>query len=242
MGESVSASAEGAEVAAALRNKSARLTAAAATAGAVSHEASSDAGRPSEVSVTATGSGQVNKIYVGPRAMHSSPAELAGTLIRLVNDAVHGARQRASEALQEVLTEAGEPDLVTAIRETMASAQQLAGQLTGQTVTVNSPGQKVTVTANGAGEVTGIEFGTTALRGDDNVSLAAEIAAAVNGAFEAACRLQDAVTGTAAADSAAPGSPDLTGILHDRVSAFNRQMDELDRRLDEVSMGLIDPS
>ncbi|HLX48257.1 MAG TPA: YbaB/EbfC family nucleoid-associated protein [Streptosporangiaceae bacterium] len=238
VGEFVPASAEGAEVAAGLRDKSARLTAAAATAATVSHAASSDAGQPSEVSVTATGSGQVSKIYVGPKAMHSGAPELAGTLSRLVNEAVHGARQRAGEALQAALVEAGEPDLATALRGAMSSAEQLATQLAGRTVSASSPGRKVTVTANGAEEITGIEFGATALRGYDNVSLAAEIAAAVNGAFEAARRLQDTVTSEAPAASA----PDLAEVLHERVSAFHRQMDELDRRLGEVSTGLTGPS
>lgn len=238
VGEFVPASAEGAEVAAGLRDKSARLAAAAATAATVSYEASSDAGRPSEVSVAATGSGQVSNIYVGPKAMHSGSSELAGTLSRLVNEAVHGARQRAGEALQAALTEAGEPDLATALRGAMSSAGQLATQLAERTVSASSPSRKVTVTANGAEEITAIEFGATALRGDDNVNLAGEIAAAVNAAFEAARRLQDAVTKEAPAASA----PDLAEVLHDRVSAFHRQMDELDRRLDEMSTGLIDPS
>jgi DNA-binding protein YbaB len=244
VGEFVSASAEGAQVAAGLRDKSARLAAAAASAGTVSYEASSGAGRHGEVSVTVTGGGQVSKIYVGPKAMHSSPSELAGTVTRLVNEAVHGARQRASQALQEALVEAGEPDLATSLQQAMSSAEQLATQLAEQTVTATSPGQKVTVTADGAGEITRTEFSATALRGDDNVGLAGEIAAALNGAFEAARRLQDTVTTAASADSASAGGPDLAEVLHQRVGAFNRQMDELGRRLDEVgtSLSLIDPS
>ncbi|HEY2578229.1 MAG TPA: YbaB/EbfC family nucleoid-associated protein [Streptosporangiaceae bacterium] len=242
MVEFVSASAEGAEVAAGLRERSARLTAAATAGGAVSYEASSDAGRHSEVSVTATGTGQVSRIYVGPQAMHSSPSGLAGTLSRLVNEAVRGARERAVAALQEALAEAGEPGLVTALQETMSLAEEVAEQLAEQSVSASSPGRKVTVTANGAGEVTGIEFGTTALRGDDNVSLAGEITAAVNEAFDAVHRLQDTVTGTPSAGSAPAGGAELTDVLHERVSAFNRQMDELDHRLDEVAKELADPA
>jgi DNA-binding protein YbaB len=242
LGEFVSASAEGAEIAAGLRDKSARLAAAAATAGAVSYEASSDTGRPSEVSVTATGSGQVSTIYVGPKAMHSSPSELAGTLSRLVNEAVRGTRERAGDAVQAALLEAGEPDFATALRAAMSSAEQRAGQVAGQSVSASSPGRKVTVTANGSGEITGIEFGATALRGDDNLSLGGEIAAAVNRAFEAARRLHDTAADTAPASPAPPGGPDLAGVLHERVGAYNRQMDELDRRLDEVSRALVDPS
>lgn len=242
MGEFVSARAEGAEVAAALRDKSARLAAAAATAGTVSYDASSDAGRPSEVSVTAMGSGQVSKIYVGPKAMHSGPPELAGTLSRLVNEAVHGARQRAGQTLHQALAEAGESGLATALREAISSADQVAAQLAGQTVSASSPGQQVTVTATGAGEITQVEFGATALRGDDNVKLAGEIAAAVNGAFEAARRLQDAVTTAGPAKPAPAGAPDLAQALHDQVSAFNRQLDALDHRLDEVSTSLAEPS
>jgi DNA-binding protein YbaB len=243
---SAAAAAEATQIAASLWERSARLTAAATAAGAVSCEASSGRGRPSEVSVTAAGTGRVSKIYVGPQAMHSGPAGLADTLSRLVNEAVSGAKQRAAKAIQEALTEAGEPSLATALQEAVSSPDaataRFAAELAAQTVSASSPGRKVTATASGTGEITRIEFGSTALRGDDNVSLAAEIAAAVNGAFEAAGRLQQPPTGAPSAGSAPAAEADLAEVLDAQVSVFNRQMDELSHRLDEVTKSLPDLS
>src|SRR5579872_3957022 len=90
-----------AEMAARLREQAARLTAAAAAAAHASCEASSNPGRPSEVSVTATGAGRVTKVYIGPQAMRSGAATLAPTLTRLLTEALTGARRSAAETVAE---------------------------------------------------------------------------------------------------------------------------------------------
>jgi DNA-binding protein YbaB len=210
-----------AAVAAQLREQAARLAAAAATAARASHEASSDKGKPGEVSVTATGDGRLARVYVGPHAMRSGAATLAPALARLMNEAIEGARHGAAQALDE----AAGPDL--ARPPSGGEPGRLAQELAAEEFSAPSPNRNVTVTATGAGQITEVTFGATALRGYDNLTLGEQIAAAANAALAAAAqRAQRRLGSDAAAERAAQGELDA------RVAAFGHRMDDLLGQLD----------
>jgi DNA-binding protein YbaB len=211
-----------AEVAARLREQAARLTAVAGAAAQASHKVSSDPGKPGEVSVTATGAGRITRVYVGPHAMRSGAAALAPALARLMNEAIDGARRGAAQAVDE----AAGPEL-RARAAADGESGRLAHELAAEEFSAPSPNRNVTVTATGAGQITKVTFGATALRGYDNLTLGEQIAAAANAALAAAAEREQRRLGSAVeAERAA------TGELDARVAAFGRRMDDLLGQLD----------
>ncbi len=231
----VSAEADAGEMAAQLREQSSRLSAAVMAAGAVTWEVKAGAGGHSEVSVTATGRGEVTRVYVGPRAMRSGPAALAATLSRLLNEAVRAARERAAQ----VMLDAADPSLRAALCEDLSApgdaAERLAAQLAGQVVGTRSPDGKVTVTASGAGEILAVQFSAAAVGGFDNARLAEQVTAAANGVLDAARHLQEQPIAGQRDDEAA-----MAAALDARLAAFNSRMDELLDELDQADRRISD--
>lgn len=211
-----------AAMAAQLREQAARLAGAAAAAAQASHEASSDKGKPGEVSVTATGDGRITRVYVGPHAMRAGAAALAPALARLMNEAIDGARRGAARAVDE----AAGPQLRAGVPSDDETGQ-LAQDLAAGEFSTTSPDQNVTVTATGAGQITKVTFGTTALRGYDNLTLGVQIAAAANAALAAAAERRQRRLGSAVQAERA-----VTGELDARVAAFGHRMDDLLGQLD----------
>lgn len=228
MDEHTPTAAEAGLVAGRLREQAARLNAAAAAAGRTSYQARAETGRAGEVTVTVTGTGQVSQIYVGPGAMRSGHDVLAAALCRLVNEAVPGARQRATEAMEDAL----DPSLRAVVQGAAAppeEAGRCTARLAGQTVSASSPGGKVTVTADGTGEIRTLKFAATALRGDDNLGLAREVIAAVNGALDGARHLQERLAG-----SLTENAQGAAAMLEARSGEFGRRMDDLLGQLDQA--------
>jgi DNA-binding protein YbaB len=204
-----------------LRERSARLTAAATAAGEISYRAGADQGSPGEIAVTATGLGRVSKIQFGPQATASDTRTLGSALVRLLNEAIAGAKEKAAQNLDGA---AG-----TGVREALlecASTPEATDKLAGETFSVASPGEQVTVTASGTGEITGVKFAAASLRGDDGTGLAEQIAAAANGAIDAAQHRQRELSGSLRA-----GEQDLDAALDAQLAAFNKEMDDLLGRL-----------
>jgi DNA-binding protein YbaB len=216
------------ETAERLRAQSARLSAAANAAAEVSYRASADAGQPGELAVTATGLGRVAAIQLGPKAVGAGAQALGPALSRLLNEAIAGAKDKAAQA------QAAEPSLRAALLDSGCSPDT-AEQLTAKTVNASSPGEQVTVTASGTGEITEVRFAATALKGDDHSTLAEQITTAANGAIDAAQQLQRELSG-----SARPGEQELDKALDAQLSDFNRQMDELLNRLDQAGKRIAD--
>lgn len=209
--------------AARLRERSAKLTAAAAAAGEISYRASTGAG-PGEIAVTATGLGRVSKIHVGPQAMQSGAKALGPALTRLLNEAVTRAREQAAQALNE----RAEHGVRTALLES-GGTPEAAQKLAGESFSASSPDEKVTVTATGTAEFTRVKFDAAALRAGDGSGLAEQITAAANGATDAAQRRQRELSGSLRA-----GEQDLDKALDAQLAAFNQQMDELLGRIDQA--------
>ncbi len=223
------------QVAAQLREQSARLSAAAVAAGAVTCEARDGAGGHSEVSVTATGRGEVTGIYVGPRAMRSGVAALTATLARLLNQAVRAARERAAQ----IMLEAVDPGLRAALAEDTSppggAAERFAAQLAGRVVSAGSPDGEVTVTASGASEILAVQIAATALSGSRSAGLAGQITTAANGALAEARRLQQRMLDLLHDDEATAAA-----VLDVRVATFDRRMDELLDQLDQADRRISD--
>jgi DNA-binding protein YbaB len=207
-----------------LRERSARLTAAAAAAAEVSYRASTDQGSPGEIAVIATGLGRVSKIQFGPQAMASGAKTLGPGLVRLLNEAIAGAKDQAAQNLDGT---AG-----SSVREALlecASTPEAADKLAGETFSAASPDEQVTVTASGTGEITGIELAAAALSADNGTSLAEQISAAANAAIDAAQHRQRELSGSLRA-----GEQDLDAALDAQLAAFNKEMDELLGRLGQA--------
>jgi DNA-binding protein YbaB len=233
--ERMPAAAGASDVAAQLREQSARLSAAAMAAGAVTCDAKVGAGGHGEVSVTATGRGEVTRVYVGPRAMRSGPAALAATLCRLLNRAVQGARERAAH----VTLDAVDPSLRAALRADTSppgdAVARFAAQLAGQAVSSHSPDGKVTVTASGTGEILAVQFSAAARDGSDSTGLAEQVTAAASGALDAARNLQQQLMAGQRDNEAT-----IAAALDSRLAAFNGRMDELLDQLDRADRRISD--
>lgn len=219
-----------------LRERSARLTAAAAAAGEISYRASIDAGGPGEIAVTATGLGRVSKIQVGPQAMAAGPKALGPALTRLLNEAIARAREQAAESLAE----RAEPGVRAALLEGGATPEA-AEKLAGESFSASSPEEKVTVTATGTGEITQVKIapaalGTTGGASGGTSDLAEQIATAANGAIDAAQHRQRELSG-----SLRPGEQDLDKALDAQLAEFNQQMDKLLGRIDQAARPAPDP-
>jgi DNA-binding protein YbaB len=207
-----------------LRERSARLTAAATAAGEVSHRASTNAGGLSEIAVIATGLGRVSKVQVGPKAVGSDPTTLGATLVRLLNEAIAGAREKAAKTLGG----AAEPGVRKALLE-CAAAPEVAEKLAGETFSAASPDETVTVTASGTGEITGVRLAAAALSAGDGTAAAEQISAAANAAIDAAQHRQRELSGSLRA-----GEQDLDAALDAQLAAFNKEMDELLGRINQA--------
>jgi DNA-binding protein YbaB len=214
-----------------LRERSARLTAAATAAGEVSHRASVGPGGPGELAVTATGLGRVSKIQAGQHAVTCGAKTLGPALARLLNQAITGAREKAAQALAGAA--------VPGVREALECGvtPEIAEKLAGETVSGSSQDGEVTVTATGTGEITQVRFAAGALRADDGTGLAERIAAAANAAIDAAQHRQRELSG-----SLRPGEQDLDAALDAQLAQFNQQMDELLGRLSQATGRADDPA
>jgi DNA-binding protein YbaB len=168
--------------------------------------------------------------------MRSGSAALSATLSGLLNQAVRAAREQARRAMRDAV----DPGLRAALSEDLSppgdTAARFASQLTGRAVSAGSPDGKVTVAANGIGEITSVQFAVTALDGFDNLSLGEQVAAAASGALDAARSLQQRLLAGQYGDEAA-----VAAVLDARLAGFSRRMDELldqltqaDRRISDL--------
>lgn len=208
-----------------LRERSARLAAAMTAAGETSYRASTDAGTPVEIAVTATGLGRILKVHVGPKAMQAGPKALGPALIRLLNEAITRAREQAAEGVDET----AQPGVRAALLE-CGNTPEAAEKLAGEHFSAGSPDEKVTVTATGTGEITKVKIDAAALKGGNAADLAEQITAAANGAIDAAQHRQRELSGSLRA-----GEQDLDKALDAQLAEFNQQMDELLGRIHQAS-------
>jgi DNA-binding protein YbaB len=235
MDDGMSPMGEAAQVAAQLREQSARLSAAAAASAAVSYEAKAAAGGHGEMAVTADGRGEVTRIRIGAGAIRSGAGVLEATLPRLVNEAVCGAQARATQAMLDAV----EPGLRASVAEgasaTSDAAEQLAARIAGETVGATSPDGKVTVSASGAGEIQTVRFAAGALAAADNVTLGEQVAAAVGAALGEARRRQQRQL-----DALHDDEETMTAVLDARLAVFDRRMEELRGQLEQADRRISD--
>jgi DNA-binding protein YbaB len=112
----------------------------------------------------------------------------------------------------------------------LAAATMRAQSLRDATVTGVSSAETVTVTATGQGQIVAVRFSALALRQIDNHTLGEHIAEALNAALEAAERLEQGDEDT---------SPnDLEAALDEAQIAFNRSMDGLFAKLEDIERSL----
>ena len=79
--------------------------------------------------------------------------------------------------------------------ETLQQAQQMQEEAANETVEASAGGGAVTVTANGAGEITNITISKDAIDPDDPEMLADMVMAAVNEALRSAQKLMESKMG-----------------------------------------------
>ena len=229
MDDGMSPAAEAAHIAARLREQSARLSAAAAAAGAASYEAKAAAGGHGEVAVTANGRGEITRIHIGQGAMRSGSGAIEAALPRAVNEAVRGARERAAQAMLAAVDPGLRDTLGEGTSAPADAVERFATRLAGEAVSATSPDGKVTVSASGAGEVLTVRFAAGALAGADNASLAEQVTTAVGGALDDARRLQQRLL-----DVLHDDEETMAAMLDSRLAAFGRQMEELRGQLDQA--------
>jgi DNA-binding protein YbaB len=200
-----------------LRDQATEMTASAAAAAEMSGEASCGVGRDGTVSVTATAGGRVREVSIDQGAMGELLPELESAAVRAVSQAIAAARERAARSAPEAVAQ---PD---------PAAERLARDLASDRVSASSADGQVTVTATGAGEIQSVRIEKEHGHGEDSHTLGANIAAACNGALEAAGRLQQRLLDPLRRD-AEERSADIGGV----VRQHTRQMDELMDRLSGV--------
>jgi DNA-binding protein YbaB len=207
----------------------------AAAVSARQYQARSDDGT---VAVTLDGRPRVRSVRISGPAIRSGPGQLAAQVAATVNRALQAARRDGHEALlaagsgleswaREAIEAGPGPDpgrpgggelRRRSVPQRAAAAQVLTG---------TSAGARVSVTANGLGEVTGVSFAALALCGSDLARLGNHVAGAVNAALEKAEQYQRVRC-----------RPDPQAADDVIVEMFSYRMNGLLGRLDEMSRHL----
>jgi DNA-binding protein YbaB len=212
-------------IAAELREQAATARSAVQAAQTVSYTAGVARGEHDEVTATADGTGRLTRVHLGPTAARAGAERLAATLVQVLNQALSGAGQRATEALRQTLG----PAWRDALGSATPADPDLVEQLAAEPGTGRSPGGEVTAGATGSGTITAVAFGATALRGGDSIRLAEQIAVAANAALEAARRPQRELAATLGRDDAYGEER-----LRASVDRFQSRMDTLLAELDQA--------
>lgn len=226
---------QAAEMADRLRGQAARLASAAEAATEATAEAACTLRSDGAVSVTATGGGQVRAVSIDPRAMRVPLPELGAAAARSVNQAIAAARDKAARAAADATGSPGGQADRGAAGTLDPDAERFASRLAGELVSGSSANRQVTVTANGTGEILQVRIESAASRERDGRLLGERIAAASNGALDAARRLQRSLL-----ESARPGEELRAAAADDLVRRHERQMTELLDRLAETERSIGD--
>lgn len=110
-----------------------------------------------------------------------------------------------------------------------AAAGEAVRRLADESVTGRSSDRHVTMSANGHGTITGIQFSADALRRLDSQTLGERLTEAVNQCLEASELLQS---------DERQGGEQLDDMLDEAMDMFNHRMDGILGRLDEISDSL----
>jgi DNA-binding protein YbaB len=218
-------------IAAELREQATTATSAVRAARAVTCTASVSRGERDEVTATADGTGRLTRVHLGPAAVGAGPERLAASLVRVFNQALGGAGQRATEALRQAVGPAWREALDSATPADPGLVERLAAERgTGR-----SPDGDVTAEAAGSGTITAVRFSAAALRGG-GVGLGEQIAVAANAALEAARRPQRELAATLGRDDAY-GEERLrasVGRFQGRMDTLLAELNQAGRRITEL--------
>lgn len=116
---------------------------------------------------------------------------------------------------------------LTALRMPSVDTEQLAA-LAEQEFTATDPDGPVSAVVSGAGELLRLDVSVTATRGNERAELGPRVVRTVNAALDQAV----------AARRALLAGGDVQARLGDITQAFDRRMDSLLARLDEIDRGL----
>ncbi len=231
MDDALDVAAQTRRIAAELREQAATATSAVRAALAVTYTASVSGGERDEVTATAAGTGRLTRVHLGPAAVGAGPEWLAASLVRVFNEALGGAGQRATEALRQAVGPAWREALDSATPADPGLVERLAAeQGTGR-----SPDGDVTAEAAGSGTITAVRFSATALRGG-SAGLGEQIAVAANAALEAARRPQRELAATLGRDDAY-GEERLrasVGRFQGRMDTLLAELNQAERRITEM--------
>ncbi|HEV2370940.1 MAG TPA: YbaB/EbfC family nucleoid-associated protein [Streptosporangiaceae bacterium] len=229
MDDAVDVAAQAQRIAAVLRAQAATARSAVQAAQAVSYTAGVLRGERDEVTATATGTGRLTSVHLGPTATRAGPEQLAVTLVHVLNQALAGAGRRAAEALRHGL----DPAWRDALASATPADPDLVERLAAEQGTGRSPDGEVTAGAAGSGVITAVRFSATALRGGDSTGLAERVAVAANAALDAARRPQRELAATLGRDEAY-GEERLQASV-DRFGAWMgtllAELDQAERRI-----------
>ena len=225
MDDALDVAAQARRIAAELREQAAIARSAVRAAHAVSYTASVSRGERDEVTATADGTGRLTRVYLGPTAVRAGPDRLAATVVHVLNQALGGAAQRATEALRQAV----DPAWRDALGSATPADPDLVERLAAEQGTGRSPDGDVTAGAAGSGTITAVRFSATALRGGDSIGLGEQIAVAANAALEAARRPQRELAATMGRDDAYGEER-----LRASVDRFQGRMDTLLAELDQA--------
>jgi len=217
-------------IAAELREQAATATSAVRAAQAVTCTASVSRGERDEVTATAAGTGRLTRVHLGPAAVGAGPERLAASLVRVSNQALGGAGQRAAEALRQAVG----PAWREALDSATPADPDLVERLAAERGTGRSPDGDVTAEAAGSGTITAVRFSATALRGGGG--LGEKIAVAANAALEAARRPQRELAATLGRDDAY-GEERLrasVGRFQGRMDTLLAELNQAGRRITEL--------
>lgn len=225
MDEALDVAAQARRIAAELREQAATARSAVRAAHAVSYTASVSRGEGDEVTATADGTGRLTRVHLGPTAVRAGPERLAATVVHVLNQALGGAAQRATEALRQAV----DPAWRDALGSATPADPDLVERLAAEQGRGRSPDGDVTAGAAGSGTITAVRFSATALRGGDSIGLGEQIAVAANAALEAARRPQRELAATMGRDDAYGEER-----LRASVDRFQGRMDTLLAELDQA--------
>jgi DNA-binding protein YbaB len=218
-------------IAAELREQATTATSAVRAARAVTCTASVSRGERDEVTATADGTGRLTRVHLGPAAVGAGPERLAASLVRVFNQALGGAGQRATEALRQAVG----PAWREALDSATPADPDLVERLAAERGTGRSPDGDVTAEAAGSGTITAVRFSAAALRGG-GVGLGEQIAVAANAALEAARRPQRELAATLDRDDAY-GEERLrasVGRFQGRMDTLLAELNQAGRRITEL--------
>jgi phage tail sheath gpL-like len=116
---------------------------------------------------------------------------------------------------------------LTALRMPAVDPEQVAA-LAAREFTATDPDAPVTATVSGAGQLLRLDVSVTATRGSERAELGARVVRTVNAALDEAVAARRALLSGA----------DAQARLGDITQAFDRRMDSLLARLDEIDRSL----